>query len=105
MDMIHPNMVTETPPNPMKVYIGVSALYDTDGGVTPLEIHWSDGRRFEIDRITDVRHAAAFIAGGHGVRYTVWIRGQERFLFFERNVFRREESIGRWFIEKRPAEK
>ena len=75
----------------MKQYIAVTAKFDADGNVTPLYIHWEDGRNFAIDRITDVRFAASLKAGGAGIRYTCRIKQHEKYLFLEEN---------RWFIEK-----
>ena len=40
----------------------------------------------KIDRVLDVRAAAAARAGGHGDRYTVRIGGQITYLFFEHAV-------------------
>ena len=41
-----------------KKYVEVTARFDVDGTVFPLEIHWEDGAKFEIDRILDIRRAA-----------------------------------------------
>ena len=76
--------------NPMKQYISVTATFDRDGNIIPLYINWDDGRRFEIDRVTDVRYAASLKAGGAGIRYTCRIRSCEKYIFLEEN---------RWFIE------
>ena len=48
--------------NPLKVYVGVKADFRKDGIMLPREIHWEDGRRFEIDKVTDIRQAAALRA-------------------------------------------
>lgn len=74
----------------MKQYVSVTATFDRDGNILPLYINWEDGRRFEIDRVTDVRYAASLKAGGAGIRYTCRIRNHEKYLFLEEN---------RWFIE------
>ena len=63
-----------------------------EGAVKPLSVEWEDGRRFEVDRLLDVRRAAATKAGGQGMRYTVRISGHETYLF---------EDNGRWFVEAR----
>ena len=42
-----------------KKYVEVTAKFDVDGTVFPLEIQWEDGAKFEIDRILDVRRAAS----------------------------------------------
>lgn len=73
-----------------RVYVKVIARHDETGKVCPLEVEWEDGRRFEVDRLLDVRRAAALKAGGQGVRYTVRILGKETYLF---------EDEGRWFVE------
>ena len=78
----------------IKQYVSVTATFDPDGNVTPLRIHWGDGRSFDIERITDIRFAASLKAGGVGIRYTCRIHAQERYLFLEEN---------RWFIENNKA--
>lgn len=75
-----------------RVYVNVIARHDEQGRVRPLEVEWEDGRRFEVDRLLDVRRAAALKAGGQGLRYTVRILGKETYLF---------EDEGRWFVEAR----
>lgn len=74
----------------MKQFVSVEAKFDTDGNLLPICIFWEDGRKFEIDKITDVRFAPSLKAGGAGIRYTCRIRNQERYLFLDQN---------RWFIE------
>lgn len=73
-----------------RTYVKVVVEYDEAGGVRPLSISWEDGRVFEVDRLLDVRRAAATKAGGQGIRYTCRIRGRETYLF---------EDNGRWFVE------
>ena len=87
--------------NPLKVYVGVRADFRRDGVMIPREITWTDGRRFEIDKVTDIRQAAALRAGGHGDRYTICVGGRSSFLFFERSPQRSGNYIGRWFVEKK----
>ena len=43
----------------MKVYIDVTAQFDESGGIMPIELRWKDGRRFEIDKVLDVRPLAS----------------------------------------------
>ena len=87
--------------NPLKVYVGVKAAFRADGIMIPLEITWINGEKYEIDSVLDIRQAAALRAGGHGDRYTVCVRGQCSFLFFERSQQRIGNYIGRWFVEQR----
>ena len=89
--------------NPLKVYVGVKADFRRDGVMIPREIVWEDGRRFEIDKVTDIRQAAALRAGGHGDRYTIRICGERCFLFFARSLQRSGNFIGRWFVERRQS--
>ena len=63
------------PPLP-KVYVPVKADFDADGNIRPYEITWEDGTHYQIDRVLDVRQAAAMRSGGQGDRYTVVIGGQ-----------------------------
>ena len=67
----------------------------------PHEITWEDGTRYEIDKVTDIRQAAAMRAGGQGDRYTITINGKQSYLFFERSPNLTGNNIGRWFVERR----
>lgn len=84
-----------------RVYVDVKAAFNAAGSLMPLEIKWIDGKVFEIDRVTDIRQAAAMKAGGQGDRYTVWIRGKQSFLFFERSGALSGNNLGRWFVESK----
>lgn len=39
----------------MKKYVKVTATFDCDGDLIPEYIVWDDGRRYRIDKISDVR--------------------------------------------------
>ena len=84
-----------------RVYVDVKAAFNAAGNLMPLEIKWIDGKVFEIDKVTDIRQAAAMKAGGQGDRYTVWIRGKQSYLFFERSGALSGSNLGRWFVESR----
>ena len=75
-----------------RAYVRVVVDVDEVGDMRPLKIYWEDGRCFEVDRLLDVRRAAATKAGGQGMRYTCRILGHETYLF---------EDDGRWFVEAR----
>lgn len=77
--------------NKAKIYVKVEAEFTADGTLRPQCIIWEDGRRFEIDRITDCRRAASLKAGGAGLRYTCMISGSPHYLFYEENY--------KWFVE------
>ena len=74
-----------------KAYVSVEITVDENGEIYPNAIIWEDGKKFSIDKITDVRYAASRKAGGIGTRYTCRILGQDRYLFFENP---------KWFVEK-----
>lgn len=73
-----------------KVYVDVTLKQDKYGTIVPLTVTWEDGRKYEIDRVLDVRRAAATKVGGAGVRFTVRILGKETYLF---------DDGERWFVE------
>lgn len=50
-----------------------------------------NGRQFEVDRVVDVRNAAAHKFGGVGIRYTCKICGKTVELF---------DEDGHWFMEQ-----
>lgn len=87
--------------NDPKIYVEVIAAFDSDGSLLPLTIVWEDGRKFEIDKVLEVRQAAAMKAGGQGDRYTIQVRGKNRYLYFERNPRISGSQLGRWFVETR----
>lgn len=73
-----------------KVFVDVIVKYTKDGNKIPLRVIWEDGRRFEVDRIIDIRRAASLKAGGQGLRFKCRICGYETFLWLEED---------RWFVE------
>ncbi len=85
----------------LKVYVPVDVQFRSDGTMLPRLITWEDGTKYEIDRVTDIRQAAAMRAGGQGDRYTVYINGKQSYLFFERSASQFGNNIGRWFVERR----
>ena len=86
-----------------KVYVAVKADFSEEGIMLPREITWEDGKKFEIDRIIDIRQAPALKAGGQGDRYTIMVRGNQSYLFFERSTNLTGNVIGRWFVERKQA--
>ena len=73
-----------------KEYVSVEMSVDVCGRVHPTAIIWEDGKRFEIDRILDIRPSTSQKGGGIGTRFTCRIRGLERYLYWENP---------RWFVE------
>lgn len=87
----------------IKVYVDVDASFRHDGFMTPKSLVWEDGTRYIIDKVTDIRQAAAMKAGGQGDRYTIIINGKQSYLFFERSTNLSGNVLGRWFVERKIA--
>lgn len=76
-----------------KVYVDVNADHMQDGSCRPRSIRFEDGKIYRIDSLKYRCRGTSLTVGGHGIRYTVVIRGTETYLFDEEN--------GRWFVEAR----
>ena len=87
--------------NKLKVYVPVKVDFRADGVMLPRKITWEDGHEYEIDKVTEIRQAAALRAGGTGDRYTIYVQGKQSYLFFERSPYLTGNKIGRWFVERR----
>lgn len=74
-----------------KIELDIIVEHKKDGRAVPKTILWNDGRKFSIDKVLDVRQAAALRCGGIGTRYICKICGKEVAIFDEE---------GKWFIEK-----
>lgn len=72
-----------------KRYVDVLVLMKKDRQMVPYALLWDNGRKYSIDKILQVEKRASQVGGG-GIRYEIRIRGQSRYLFFEKD---------RWFIE------
>lgn len=73
-----------------KTFVKVTVEHYESGQVRPLLLTWTDGKKYEIDRVTDVRQPPSLRAGGLVTRYTVKVRGKQVYLF---------EDEGKWFVE------
>ena len=80
-----------TAPVYQRKYVEVYAVFEPDGRIKPLSLTWDDGESYEVDRILDVRQAAALKAGGNGLRYTCLFGGTQRYLLLQED--------NRWFVE------
>lgn len=83
-----------------RVYVKVDTRFDQTGYMKPTAITWADGRTFDIERVRDFRPAAT--AGNKSINgdcYTVVIKGQDRFLYFEEANPHFSGRPGRWFVE------
>lgn len=72
-----------------KRYVDVIALMRKDRQMIPQKLVWDNGRTYEIDKIRNVEQRASQV-GGSGIRYEIFVCGQMRYLFYEKD---------RWFIE------
>ena len=73
-----------------RIYVNMVVRYDSEGTVTPLWIEWSNGKRYEIDKILSVESNGSLRIGVTGYRFCVRILGRERQLLFDGR---------RWHIE------
>lgn len=73
-----------------KVYVDVILRVDREGNIRPLTVFFENNKRYDIDRLVQVKRCAARKVGGSGIRYTIRILGKETYLF---------EDDGRWFVE------
>ena len=73
-----------------KIFVEVIVKFGIDGTMTPLSLIWEDGTVYEIDRVLDMHRAASLKAGGMGIRYTIRIQNQHRYLYYEDPC---------WFVE------
>lgn len=74
----------------MRKDISVVAIMNSSGQIVPLSIIWNDGRKFDVDRVLEIKKAASTKGGGMGLRYTCKILGKEKFLWLDGYV---------WFVE------
>ena len=73
-----------------KKYVPVIVRFDEEGKLRPLTIEFDEAHKYAIDEVLDVRRAACQSVGGVGERYHIRVKGQERYLWFEK---------GKWFVE------
>ena len=67
----------------------------------PKSLVLEDDTTYHIDKVTDIRQAAALKAGGQGDRYTIHVNSKQSYLFFERSTNLSGNVIGRWFVERK----
>jgi len=80
-----------------KKYVKIIAQFCLEGKLTPLEILWEDGRRFEITHVGSIQRAASSV-GGAGYRFEITVDGKKRNLYLE--DVKLDKTIGaRFFLE------
>ena len=87
------------PKPPIRVYVKVNSDFDSVGSVTPRSITWNDGRIFTIEAVRDFRPASTLGPGYTGDCYTIIVKGEEKYLFFERTHAADKSRLGRWWVE------
>lgn len=77
-----------------KVYISMLLHIDNDGVMKPVAVEWTDGTKYEIDKIIDERNAPPEHTGGVLTRkYRVIIKGKERVIYLDKQT-------NKWLVEK-----
>ena len=71
-----------------RIFVGTVVRFDSEGAITPLQILWTDGAKYEIDKILKTEATPA-LRSNTGFRYLVRIQGQELELGYDGR---------RWFI-------
>ena len=81
-----------------KVYVSVIEVRYKDGRLMPLSVIWEDDKRYKINKVLNICKAASLKAGGAGLRYTIRIGDQQRYLFLEE-----DRSGAKWFVERKTS--
>ena len=92
-------MAYTKPLHPERVYFKVNSDFDSTGYMQPRSITWKDGRVFNIEAVKDFRPASSIERSLPGDCFTVVIKGEIKYLFFERCQDRFASHFGRWFVE------
>lgn len=80
-------------------YVKVNSDFDATGYMQPRTITWEDGRVFKIEAVKDFRPAGANHDSLTCGCYTVVIKGELKYLFFEKANTHHVSSVGRWYVE------
>ena len=81
-----------------RVYVKVNSDFDATGYMSPRTITWSDGRVFPIEAVRDFRPVGTDSLTADC--YTVIIRGETKYLFFEKANPHHTSCTGRWYVER-----
>lgn len=92
-------MAYTKPLQPERVYVKVNSDFDLAGYMQPRSITWKDGRVFVIEAVKDFRPASEIERRLPEDCFTVVIKGEIKYLFFERCQDRFASHFGRWFVE------
>lgn len=73
-----------------KEFVDVIVRFTKTGQMIPITIIWKDGKKYEIDKVLDIKIAASMKVGGQGERYNCKIMGNSTYLWLEDGI---------WFVE------
>ena len=77
-----------------KIFVAMVLYINVDGLMRPIAVEWTDGTRFDIDKIIDERNAPPEHTGGVLTRkYKVIIKSKEKILYLDKQT-------NKWFVEK-----
>lgn len=80
-----------------KVYVDVNITYRADGTAIPKTLTLPNGVMYQIDGLLNKRYAKSQTVKGEGIRYTILIKGKQKYLY--------DEGKGKWFVEaKKPVQ-
>lgn len=83
-----------------RVYVKVTSDFDATGYMQPRTITWEDGRVFQIEAVKDFRPAGSHHDSPTSDCYTIVVKGETKFLFFEKANPHHTSRIGRWYVER-----
>lgn len=86
-----------------RIYVKVDVEFKEDGQMLPRTIAPGDGKKYKVDRVLDIRSEDTRKENGQGDRYTVQVKGQQSYLYFERTMTLSGTNLGRWHIVKKTA--
>ena len=66
-----------------KVFVKVHVIFSPKGDITPVSFVRDDGRKFEIDKILEIKRAANHAIGGLGFRYDCMVMGKQVALWLD----------------------
>lgn len=75
-----------------KTYVRVEAWFSEDGTVHPTCVILSDGARYSVESVLDIRPVVSLPANAAGMRYTVRIGRRVTYLY---------QAGTRWFVEQK----
>lgn len=82
-----------------RVYVKVTSDFDATGYMQPRSITWEDGRVFQIETVKDFRPAGSRHDSLTCDCYTIVVKGETKYLFFEKANRLHSSRLGRWYVE------